>query len=307
MFRGIPNDYRDIYHQAFKESFHGISLSWLEVEICRRSMNPIALTDLYEQLSKTYTIVSEMPKSSFYRSIQNLIDNNYLAEDKKEGRSKIIRSTEKGIKEFGRMGRYIFEFQMDQFRLELWRDIITNISEVIPNILAKRIAILSPDYDDLKFASEYSLEMGKSEFNLSNVHFINFGDPVKEVILNSHVLNAQLDDWMVRSDYFDIVVEFSAITAFKDQNTLTEAIRVLKSGGHLVVIETTAMKSRIAFGMLIQFAELLNMSRQDSAWKLSSDLMTVDDLKMKIEKESELKIIEIVEDIATTTIISQKN
>jgi hypothetical protein len=306
MFRGIPNDYLEIYYQAFKESFHGISLSWLEVEICRRSMNPIALTDLYLQLSKTYTIVSEMPKSSFYRSIQNLIDNNFLAEDKKEGRSKIIRATEMGIMEFGRMGRYIFEFQMDQFRLELWRDILTNISGVIPNIFEKRIAILSPDYDDLKFASQKSFNMNDSEFDLSNVHFINFGSPLKEVIHNSNIVNAQIDDWMVRSDYFDIVLEFSAITAFKDQNPLTEALRVLKPGGHLVAIETTVMKSRIAFGMLIQFAELLNMSRQDSAWNLSSDLMTVDELKMRIEKHSELKTIKVIEDIATTTIISLK-
>lgn len=306
MFRGIPNNYLDVYYQAFKESFHGISLSWLEVEICRRSMNPIALTELYDQLSKTYTIVSEMPKSSFYRSIQNLIDNNYLSEDKKEGRSKIIRATEKGIKEFGRMGRYIFEFQMDQFRLELWRDIFTNISEVIPNIFEKRIAILSPDYDDLKFASKYSLDTNTTEFDLSNVYFINFGSPIKEVIHNSNVMNAHIDDWMVRSDFFDVVIEFSAITAFKDQNPIKEAIRVLKPKGHLVAIETTVMKSRIAFGMLIQFAELLNMSRLDSAWKLSSDLMTVDELKSRIEKHSELKTMKIIEDIATTTIISQK-
>ena len=49
------------------------------------------------------------------------------------------------------------------------------------------------------------------------------------------------------------------------------------------------------------------MSRLDSAWKLSSDLMTVDELKLKIEKHSELKTIKIIEDIATTTIIAQKN
>ncbi len=306
MFRGIPNDYREIYHQAFKESFHGISLSWLEVEICRRSMEPIPLTQLYEHLLETYTLVKEIPKSSFYRSIQNLIDNDYLSEDKKEGRSKIIRATSKGIKEFGRMGRYIFEFQMDQFRLELWQDILTTIASIIPNVFEKRIAILTSDYEDLKFASENYLNKNKIEVDYSNIYFINFGSPIKEIIHNSNILNAKIDDWTIRSDFFDIVIEFSAISAFRDQKPIREVVRVLKPEGHFVAIEITAMKSKIAFGMLMQFAELLNMSRQDTVWDISSDLITIDELKGKIEENAELKILKVIEDIATTIVVTQK-
>ena len=160
-FSNIPEELMDAYLQAWKEDSYGVTLSWLEIEICRLSMQRKSITELQEIMMDKYAMIRDTPTSSFYRTIQELTDKGYL-KGEKEGRNKIIRATEKGITELGRLGRYLFEFQMDRIKSELWTDLFEGITKLVPDIQSKKVAILSPEYDNIDLIVSFSEEIEPS-------------------------------------------------------------------------------------------------------------------------------------------------
>ncbi len=314
----LPDKYRDAYLSAWKEKFHGVTLSWIDIEICRLATSTWKISDLYEFLSERYELISNTPKSSFYRNIDSLIENGYLS-GVKQGRSKIISATENGIKELGRLGRYMFEIQMTHTILQTWSDVLDVAMKYVISPLSKKIAFIIPDYSILGhivhdlIKKDGTIELSETDFKNTindtyipgNVYYINFGKNITNKTSGITILNSSINDFPLKDNFIDLIFEHSGITSFNDSEYIKELYRILKPNGYLIAVETTKTSSKMATRIMQEISYLMNLSNEYEPWNFSGEFLEMKELSEKISK-FKFKLREGITDIATSIFVYQK-
>ncbi|MHA2253756.1 MAG: hypothetical protein ACXAD7_25575 [Candidatus Kariarchaeaceae archaeon] len=322
---GIPSEYLNDYISAWREDFEGVELSWLQIEVCRLAMEAKSINDILAEMRNKYAVASNLAKSSAYRMVDNLIKEGYVGEvEKDEGsdkRSRIIQTLPKGARELGQLGRYFFEIQSDRMKTEFWGFIIEKINAQIGCLLEHQVAFIGPDLTlvsafvssckECDTFTNYSKKKQERIFETAkNPYFVRIGGAsLKGSRKGINIQEEEIDNWVLKDNLVDIIIEIGAVGLFSDKGILTEATRILKPGGWIVLLEFTEATSTFVLRMMREIAYLSALQSTgeiDNLWSTEFDLPTINELVDKIRETK--KFIEpiVISDAITTIVLAQK-
>lgn len=312
---GIPQEFALGFLKSWRGTFEGFELNWIQNEICRWASEPTAIGELRERMAAQYSKIAEMHPSNFYRIVQDLVDKGMI-NVVKEGRSKIIQISPLGAEELGKISRYVIELVLDRIKYEFWVDLIQKVTPHTGCLLEDRkVVVIGPEYRAVEAIVRacQSCPARGSDTLAGEVHefigqfiFLDYGADTSGKTENSTINQTEIDDWPFKDNFADVVIEFTAIGSFDDKDIISEAMRVLKPEGYLIIFELTEEASQVALVLLRELAMLLNITKENQFWQIKEDLMTREEFRKIVENIPATMLVEFIPDIINTKAILRK-
>ncbi len=238
--------------EAWKEPRHGFDVSWLEIEILSSAIRWISVANIRERISKQYKHVAEMPLSSYYRVVQNLVQREYL-DSRKHGRTTLIQLAQKGGREIGRAGRYFFDRMTQGFKLSYASRLMEIVEQRVGPSWRSTIVASCYEVEDIQLLLEAWKEMDKKHDNVApddtdtaSHYFLVLkgkGQILSHTDPGIQMLQGSYNDGVLRTNAADVFISASVLRILKsldeEEEFLREIKRIVRPGGLVVIQDMT--------------------------------------------------------------------